>query len=119
MAAPLTWNGYIDGREVQWVQLREITSLDIPIYSNRISKEVFPGIIKPLIWSVNVPLVNGAWVDMFAELIGPNDIEPESLAGCFYSRAYFDMGALGQVFELLGLAEGDPGTFDGDGSRGS
>lgn len=35
----------------------EITAMDIPVYSNRIARKVFPGIIKPLIWSVNVPLV--------------------------------------------------------------
>ncbi len=100
---PVDLEWVYDGREVRWVQLREITSLDIPLYSNRISKEVFPGIIKPLIWSVNVPLVNGAWVQLLTELIGPNDIEPESLSGYFYSRAYFNMGTLGQIFELLGL----------------
>jgi pyruvate,water dikinase len=100
---PVDLEWVFDGHKVTWVQLREITSLDIPLYSNRISREVFPGIIKPLIWSVNVPLVNGAWVALLTELIGPNDIEPESLAGYFYSRAYFNMGALGQVFELLGL----------------
>lgn len=100
---PVDLEWVYDGQHVQWVQLREITALDIPIYSNRISREVFPGIIKPLIWSVNVPLVNGAWVALLSELIGPHDLEPESLAGCFYARAYFNMGALGQVFELLGL----------------
>jgi len=100
---PVDLEWVYDGHEVKWVQVREITSLDIPLYSNRISKEVFPGIIKPLIWSVNVPLVNGAWVVLLTELIGPNDIESESLAGYFYFRAYFNMGALGQVFELLGL----------------
>jgi pyruvate,water dikinase len=100
---PVDLEWVFDGHKVTWVQLREITSLDIPLYSNRISREVFPGIIKPLIWSVNVPLVNGAWVALLTELIGPNDIEPESLAAYFYSRAYFNMGALGQVFELLGL----------------
>jgi pyruvate,water dikinase len=100
---PVDLEWVYNGCEVQWVQLREITSLDVPIYSNRISREVFPGIIKPLIWSVNVPLVNGAWVALLTELIGPHDIEAESLAGYFYSRAYFNMGTLGQVFELLGL----------------
>jgi pyruvate,water dikinase len=100
---PVDLEWVYDGHEVKWVQLREITTLDIPIYSNRISREVFPGVIKPLIWSVNVPLVNGAWVALLTELIGPNDIEAESLAGYFYARAYFNMGALGQVFELLGL----------------
>ena len=100
---PVDLEWVYDGREVRWVQIREITTLGIPVYSNRLSKEVFPGIIKPLIWSVNVPLVNGAWVALFTELIGPNDIQPEALAGCFYSRVYFDMAALGQIFELLGL----------------
>lgn len=100
---PVDLEWVYDGREVKWVQMREITTLDIPVYSNRLSKEVFPGIIKPLIWSVNVPLVNGAWVALFTELIGPNDIEPEALAGRFHSRAYFDMAALGHIFELLGL----------------
>ncbi|MGD8398623.1 MAG: PEP/pyruvate-binding domain-containing protein [Anaerolineae bacterium] len=100
---PIDLEWVYDGDAVHWVQLREITSLDIPVYSNRISREVFPGIIKPLIWSVNVPLVNGAWVRLLAELIGPHEIEPEDLAGYFYSRAYFNMAALGQVFELLGL----------------
>lgn len=100
---PVDLEWVYDGNEVQWVQMREITTLDIPVFSNRLSREVFPGIIKPLVWSVNVPLVNGAWVAMFTELIGPNDIEPETLAGRFYSRAYFDMAALGEIFELLGL----------------
>jgi len=100
---PVDLEWVYDGRQVNWVQMREITTLDIPIYSNRLSKEVFPGIIKPLIWSINVPLVNGAWVALFTELIGPNDIQPEALAGRFYSRAYFDMAAVGQIFELLGL----------------
>jgi phosphohistidine swiveling domain-containing protein len=100
---PVDLEWVYDGDEVRWVQLREITSLDMALYSNRISREVFPGIIKPLIWSVNMPLVNGAWVALLTELIGPNDIDPESLAGYFYSRAYFNMGGLGQVFELLGL----------------
>ncbi len=97
----LEWVVY--DRGLQWVQLREITALDIPLYSNRIAREVFPGIIKPLIWSVNVPLVNGAWVKLLTEVVGPNDLEKDKLAARHYGRAYFDMGALGQVFELLGL----------------
>jgi pyruvate,water dikinase len=100
---PVDLEWVYDGHQVNWVQMREITTLDIPIYSNRLSKEVFPGVIKPLVWSVNVPLVNGAWVALFTELIGPNDIQPEALAGRFYSRAYFDMAAVGQIFEMLGL----------------
>ena len=62
-----------------------------------------PGMIKPLVWSVNVPMVNQAWVDLFTEAIGPNDIRPESLARSFAYRSYFNMGAIGDIFELLGM----------------
>jgi phosphohistidine swiveling domain-containing protein len=93
-----------DGHTLHWVQLREITALDhVNIYSNHISKEFLPGIIKPLVWSVNVPLVNGAWIRLIAEVIGDNDLDPDSLAKPFYYRAYFNMGAFGQIFETLGL----------------
>jgi pyruvate,water dikinase len=102
---PVDLEWVYDGQEIHWVQMREITTLDIPIYSNRITKEVFPGIIKPLVWSINVPLVNGAWMALFSEIIGPNDIQPESLAGRFYCHAYFNISALGQIFALLGLSE--------------
>ncbi len=93
-----------DGSDVWWVQMRPITGLgDVGIYSNRISREVMPGIIKPLVWSVNVPMVNRAWVNLFTEAIGPNDLEPERLARSFAYRSYFDMGAIGDIFELLGM----------------
>jgi pyruvate,water dikinase len=100
---PVDLEWVYDGQLLYWVQVREITALEIPVYSNRIAREVLPGIIKPLIWSVNVPLVNGAWVRLFTELIGPNDIDPLNLAGQFYYRAYFNMAAIGQIFELLGM----------------
>ncbi len=93
-----------DGAEVWWVQLRPITGLeDVAVYSNRISREVMPGMIKPLVWSVNVPVVNRAWIDLFGELIGPNDLRPEQLAKAFAYRSYFNMGAIGEIFELLGM----------------
>ena len=100
---PVDLEWAFDGGTVYWLQLREITSLDVNIYSNRIAKDMFPGLIKPLVWSVNVPLVNGAWVRIFTELIGPNDLDPNSLAQIFYNRAYFNMSAVGQIFELLGF----------------
>ncbi len=59
-----------DGAKVWWVQMRPITGLEgVNVYSRRISKEVMPGIIKPLVWSVNVPMVNQAWVDLFREAL--------------------------------------------------
>jgi phosphoenolpyruvate synthase/pyruvate phosphate dikinase len=100
---PVDLEWVYDGQAVHWVQLRDMKLPDVPLYSNRISREVFPGIIKPLVWSINVPLVNGAWIRLLTELIGPNHLRPEDLAGCFYHRAYFNMSALGQVFEMLGF----------------
>ncbi len=101
-AIDLEW--VFDGEKLYWLQVRPITSLNnVQIYSNRISREFLPGIIKPLVWSINTPLVNGAWINLFSELIGPNDIRPEDLAKSFYYRAYFNMGAIGQIFEILGF----------------
>ncbi|MDJ0790659.1 MAG: PEP/pyruvate-binding domain-containing protein [Acidimicrobiia bacterium] len=101
-AADLEW--VWDGEQVWWLQIRPITGTgDVHIYSNRISKEVLPGLIKPLVWSVNVPVVNKAWIRLFTEAIGDNDLEPEDLAETFAYRAYFNMGAIGDIFELMGM----------------
>ncbi len=45
------------------------------------AREMLPGLIKPLIWSVNIPLVNGAWVRILTELIGPNTLDPRRSRG--------------------------------------
>ena len=101
---PVDLEWVFDGNDVYWVQIRPLTGLDtINIYSNTISREMLPGLIKPLIWSVNVPLVNTAWIKLFEELIGPTDLEPQRLAKSFYYHAYFNMGIVGQIFELLGF----------------
>lgn len=93
-----------DGETLYWVQVREITGLKpVNIYSNRVAREVIPGIIKPLIWSVNIPLVNTAWVRLLAEMVGDHGIQPEELAKSFYFRAYFNMGTLGRIFNLVGM----------------
>lgn len=100
---PVDLEWVYDGNTIYLVQVREVTALDIPLYSNHISREVFPGLIKPLIWSVNVPLVNGAWIRLLTELIGTNEIQPEDLARSFFNRAYFNMGAIGDIMELMGF----------------
>jgi pyruvate,water dikinase len=93
-----------DGREVYWVQMREITSLrSVQVYSNAIAQEMIPGMIKPLIWSINVPMICEVWIRIMTSLIGPNAMTPEQLARPFYYRAYFNMGLLGQAFERLGF----------------
>ncbi len=102
--SPIDLEWVWDGSDVWWVQARPITGLaDLPIYSRRIAKEVLPGMIKPLVWSINVPLVNRAWVRLFTELIGPNDLDPHDLARSIGYRAYFDMRPIGDIFEMLGM----------------
>ena len=93
-----------DGNKLYWVQARAITTLnDRNVYSNYIPREFLPGIIKPLIFSVNVPLVNGVWIKWIGEITGDIGLKPEDLAKSFYYRAYFNMGALGSIFEELGF----------------
>jgi len=93
-----------DGESIYWVQMRDITCLkQLNIYSNSIAKETLPGIIKPLVWSINIPQVNGAWIRILTEFIGKNNLDPYKLAKSFYYRAYFNMGVLGDIFVRLGL----------------
>ena len=102
--SPIDLEWVYDGQRVQWVQVREITTLkNLHIYSNRISREVMPGLIRPLIWSVNVPLVNGAWRRLFTELIGRNELDPMSFSKPFYYRSYFNMSVIGDIMQTLGL----------------
>lgn len=102
--SPIDVEWVYDGATLWWVQIRPITGIDdITIYSRRISKEVMPGIIKPLVWSVNVPMVNRAWVDLFVEALGEVDVAPEDLARSFGYRSYFNMSAIGEIFAALGM----------------
>lgn len=93
-----------DGTDVWWLQVRTITGLEgVRIFSNRIAREVLPGLIPPLVWSVNVPVVNRAWVRLIEQVIGPSGIRAEDLARQFGYRAYFDMTTLGRVFDAFGM----------------
>ena len=102
--APVDVEWVWDGERVTYVQLRPITTIgSVSYYSNRFSREVLPGVILPLVWSVNIPIVNGAWIRLLEQLVGPIGLEPHDLAARIYSRAYFNMGALGGVFDSLGV----------------
>ncbi len=93
-----------DGSKVWWVQVRPVHEVQRKtMYSNRLAKEMLPGQIKPLVWSVNIPLVNGAWVRIFKELTGVRDMDPLTLAKPFHYRAYFNMSEAGKVFQQMGL----------------
>ncbi len=92
-----------DGDRVWLLQIRPMTVLDIPVYSNLLSKEFLPGMVPPLVWSVNVPVVNRAWLELFTSLVGPLELEPDDLSRQFAYRAYFNMKAIGDIFEALGM----------------
>lgn len=101
---PIDLEWVYDGNSITWVQAREITSLsNISIYSNRISKEMMPGQIKPLVWSINVPLIIPTWIDLLNELVGETHLEVEDMAKQFYYRSYFNMSAMGKVFSKAGF----------------
>jgi pyruvate,water dikinase len=104
VSVPIDLEWVFDGRDVNWVQMREITTLkDFHIYSNRFSKDMMPGIIHPLIWSINVPLINTVWLGLLEEIVGKLPIQAEDLAKSFYYRSYFNMGAIGEVFTRVGF----------------
>jgi len=93
-----------DGTDIYYLQARPISSLsNIKIYSNRISRDMLPGMIKPLVWSVNIPLVNSVWLGILESIVGPLGIEPEDLAHAFFYRTYFNMGIFGEVFKSMGM----------------
>jgi phosphohistidine swiveling domain-containing protein len=106
VGTPIDLEWAYDGNEIFWLQMREITALkNTYLYSNRLSKEFLPGIILPLVWSVNIPVVNSSWKRLFIELIGSSakSIDINSLAKSFYFRAYFNMTVVGNIFQLLGM----------------
>jgi pyruvate,water dikinase len=102
--APVDVEWAWDGSALSLLQMRPMTAVDVPVYSNRISREFLPGIVLPLVWSVNVPVVNRAWLELFASLVGPLDLRPEDLARQFAYRAYFNMGAVGDVLAAMGMS---------------
>ena len=98
----LTWAH--DGATAWWLQARPIPGVDgLRVYSNKIARDMLPGIIKPLVWSVNTSIVNAAWIELLEELLGPLDLRPADLTRSFGYRAYFDMTAFGTIFETLGM----------------
>jgi len=94
------WNG----KDLYWVQVREITTLKpLSVFSNYLPKEFLPGIIKPLIFSINSPMMCSLWVGWIEEMTGELGIKPEDLARSIYYRAYFNMGIMGNIFTKMGF----------------
>ncbi len=94
-----------DGEDVYWLQLREITTITgLKLYSNKISREMIPGVILPLVWSINIPINERSWKMILSDLFGGSmDSLNAKLAKQFYYRAYFNMGLFGDLFSVLGM----------------
>ncbi|MGC9341573.1 MAG: PEP/pyruvate-binding domain-containing protein, partial [Bacteroidales bacterium] len=94
-----------DGKNIYYLQMRGVTGKsDLPVYSNKMAQEMLPGQIKPLVWSINIPLVNSTWIQILSEITGPLDVRPEELAKAFYYRTYFNILGLGKIFKEFGLS---------------
>ncbi len=93
-----------DGRELYWVQMRDITAMGkADIYSNKIAREMTPGMVKPLDWSVVVPIKSAVVLNLITQVIGKNDLTTGGLMKAFHYRAYHNLGAFGQIFDSLGM----------------
>ncbi|MCU0283552.1 MAG: PEP-utilizing enzyme [Candidatus Nanopelagicales bacterium] len=94
-----------DGARLHLVQWRPITALaEVPrIWSSRLARDMLPGLIPPLVWSVNVPVLSHVWADLIAEALGDVGLDPDELVRPFGYRAYFNTTALGRVFTSLGM----------------
>lgn len=93
-----------DGKQLYWLQMRDITSIkEIDLYSNRMSKEMSPGMLQPLVWSVVVPVMSRVWTRILSDVIGENKIDPTKLMRAFHYRSYINMGVFGRIFEGLGM----------------
>ncbi len=101
---PVDLEWVYDGHAVSWVQVRDITTLEsLNIYSNRLSNEMMPGQVVPLIWSINIPLIIPVWINLLNEMVGETHLTMGDLAKKFYFRSYFNMSALGRVFNKAGV----------------
>jgi phosphohistidine swiveling domain-containing protein len=93
-----------DGKNLFWVQMRDITTVaKADVYSNKIAKEMTPGMIKPLTWSVVVPIKSGVVLDLITQVIGKNDLTAAGLLKAFHYRTYHNLGAFGRIFDSLGM----------------
>jgi phosphohistidine swiveling domain-containing protein len=101
---PLDLEWAYDGQTLYWLQMRPITSLESArVYSNRMSREMIPGAIKPAVWSVTIPMFSELKRRLLTEILGRHSLDPHSLVRAFYHHAYFDMNALGNTLEAFGL----------------
>jgi len=94
-----------DGAEFHILQCRPITSLTGQhVYSNRLTADMAPGLIKPIVYSTNTyAIARQVFGKLFTELIGPNDYDFTRLTPLICSRVYADMTLMGELLVRIGL----------------
>lgn len=106
VGVPIDVEWAYDGTAFIWLQVRPITTgQTFNVYKNDIAKNYLPGLIKPLVWDINIPVVNQAWVELLESIIGDTGIRADKLAKPFYYQAYFNMGVLGSAFQKMGFRQ--------------
>ena len=94
-----------DGERVHVVQWRPTAGGQRKprVWSSRMARDMLPGLIPPLVWSVNVPVMSRTWTALIDEALGDSGLDPDDLVRAFGYRAYFNTGAFGAVFQSLGM----------------
>ncbi|NLG28348.1 MAG: DUF454 family protein [Chloroflexi bacterium] len=93
-----------DGRVIQLLQCRPITTLrDKAVYSARMVAEMSPGIIKPLVWSVNTSRIAEIWDRAFVALTGRHDPDCHKLMVLVRSRLYVNADVFAAMLGRLGM----------------
>lgn len=87
----------------------------VNIYSNKLAKDRLPGTIKPLVWSVTVPLLLSSWRKLFIQLTGYKTLDISSMIRAFHYRAYFNLTLLGDILQLLGMPKESIEILTGEG----
>ena len=99
--AEWAWDG-----ELWWLQARPMTTgTQAAVYSSKMARDMLPGIIVPLVWSVNGPLKCEVFAHLLEDVLGPLDLEPSDLATLFHYRMYINVGALSRLFAEFGFPE--------------
>jgi len=102
--SPFFLQWILHGDKIIWITAENLRSLEgLKIYSNKIAKDMLPGIILPLVWSVNTPLQSNSWKRLLTELTGEDRFDINKMTKSFYYRAYFNMGLFGDFFALFGM----------------
>ena len=93
-----------DGEQLWFLQCRPISTLhDKRVYTSRLAAEMSPGIIKPLVWSVNTSRVPAAFDRAFLLLTGRNEPECYRMITLLHSRLYLDIGVFRSLLQRLGM----------------